>query len=60
MIGEIANVLAQAEINIDDIEILRVREGEGGSIRLGFAKQGAANQAVAVLTQRGIQARTID
>ena len=37
-----------------------MREGEGGSIRLGFAKQGAANQAVAVLTQRGIQARTID
>jgi prephenate dehydrogenase len=36
VIAEVATSLASAGINIKDIEVLKVREGEGGSLRLGF------------------------
>ncbi|MFY9204095.1 MAG: prephenate dehydrogenase/arogenate dehydrogenase family protein, partial [Limnochordia bacterium] len=55
-IGEVAAILGGASINIDDIEILRVREGEGGSLRLGFAKPGAAAAAVRILKEQGYAA----
>jgi len=56
MIGKVAAILGTADINIDDIEILRIREGEGGTLRLGFAKVGAAQRAVQVLSQHGFTA----
>ena len=55
-IGEVAAILGAEKINIDDIEILRVREGEGGTLRLGFAKEGSAIRAVEVLKSRGYAA----
>ena len=36
IIGKIAGTLGEAKINIAEIEILHVREEEGGSIRIGF------------------------
>lgn len=57
MIGDMAQVLGQAGINIIDIEILRVREGDGGTIRLGFQSQEAADQAVTILRGKGIVAK---
>ncbi len=36
IIGKIAGTLGEAGINIAEIEILHVREEEGGSIRIGF------------------------
>ena len=36
IIGLIGTILGEQGINLIDIEILRVREGEGGTIRLGF------------------------
>lgn len=45
--------LAGAGVNISDIEILRVREGEGGTIRVGFATTGEQDQAVNILRQKG-------
>jgi len=56
--GSIANVtglLAQEGINIADIEILRVREGEGGSVRLGFATEGEQDNAIITLRAAGVQ-----
>ncbi len=57
MIGRVAAILGERAVNIDDIEILRVREGEGGTLRLGFSKEGAAVQAVKALQGRGFMCR---
>ncbi|OAT86415.1 prephenate dehydrogenase [Desulfotomaculum copahuensis] len=56
MIADLAAPLGRAGINITDIEILRVREGEGGTIRLAFATEEDRDAAVAVLKKEGIQA----
>ncbi len=55
MIAQIAGRLGDAGINISDIEILRVREGEGGSIRLAFATVNEQDEAVNILRQAGYQ-----
>jgi prephenate dehydrogenase len=52
----ILRYLSQAKLNIKDIEILRVREGEGGTLRLAFENDGAVDQAVTILTDRGFKA----
>ena len=49
MIGQMANQLGERNINIIDIEILRVREGDGGTIRFGFLNRDAAQEAVDIL-----------
>lgn len=49
--------LARAGINISDIEILRVREGEGGTIRLGFASGEEQEDALQVLREKGYPVR---
>lgn len=54
--GELAAVtglLADAGLNIIDIEILRVREGVGGTLRIGFESEEASDQAVRVLLSGG-------
>jgi len=58
MIAEVAGPPGRAGINIADIEILRVREGEGGTIRLAFATENERDQAAAILKQNGIQVLT--
>lgn len=60
VIGYVGQMLGQEGINISDIEILRVREGEGGTIRLGFTSASAAEQALNVLRQHGVTARWRD
>jgi prephenate dehydrogenase len=55
-IEEILHYLAQAELNIKDIEILRIREGEGGTLRLAFENDAAVEQAAAILTDCGFKA----
>ena len=57
IIAEIAVALSREHININDIEIMKVREGEGGTIRLGFDAEDAAERALAVLRGLGYQAR---
>lgn len=53
VIGRLAGVLGDHGINIEDIEILRLREGEGGTIRLGFATEEECTQAFSVLAGNG-------
>lgn len=58
--GEIAAVtslLAKENVNLIDIEILRVREGEGGTVRLGFESDADRDRAMTILRENGYRAR---
>jgi prephenate dehydrogenase len=54
--ARVAALLAQAEINIKDVEVLSMRE-DGGALRLGFQTLEEAAQAREVLQQAGYTAR---
>ena len=54
VIGFIGMLLGDKNINIIDIEILRVREGDGGTIRLGFKSEKERDQGEAVLKENNI------
>jgi len=58
-IHEATGLLAAEGINIVDIEIMRVREGEGGTLRLALADAEAAERAVKILTAHGYTARRL-
>ncbi|MFX4263674.1 prephenate dehydrogenase/arogenate dehydrogenase family protein [Pelotomaculum propionicicum] len=49
--------LAESGVNITEIEILRVREGEGGTIRVGFATEPEQENAIRVLREKGYTVR---
>jgi prephenate dehydrogenase len=51
ILAHITTTLAEASINISDIEVLRVREGERGSIKLGFRRQEELSKARNVLQE---------
>ncbi|MCD6334722.1 MAG: prephenate dehydrogenase [Candidatus Latescibacteria bacterium] len=57
MIAEISVPLAEAEVNIKDIEVLKVREDEGGTLRLAFGTEEEARMAVGILEGKGFKAR---
>lgn len=57
VIAEIGQVLGAQGININDIEVMKVREGEGGTLRLGFDSAASAENALEILTRRGYVAR---
>lgn len=57
VIADIAGVLAAQGINIKDIEVLKVREGEGGTIRLAFETPDEAKSAVGLLAGSDYTAR---
>jgi prephenate dehydrogenase len=57
VIADIAVTLSREEININDIEIVKVREGEGGTMRLGFDSSAAATRSLEVLNGMGYEAR---
>jgi prephenate dehydrogenase len=56
VIAQIATALSSEKININDIEVLKVREGEGGTLRLGFDSEKAADRALEVLKRMAYQA----
>jgi prephenate dehydrogenase len=56
MIALMANACAKENINIKDIEVLKVRENEAGTIRLAFETRDVAHKAVALLKNLGITA----
>jgi len=57
MIARIATELARLKINIKDIEVLKVREGEGGTLRLAFELEKEALIAVELLNSIGYTSR---
>lgn len=52
-IGKLTGLLGEAEINIDAIEIIHVRELSGGSIRLGFRDRESRLKALDLLQNNG-------
>ncbi len=56
IIGKLGAILSEDNINIVDIEILRVREGDGGTIRLGVPSVSDAHRAVSALQNHAIKA----
>ena len=57
VIADIATACSERDLNIKDIEVVKVREGEGGTLRLAFEREEEALEAVAHLTERGYTAR---
>lgn len=57
IIAGLAQTLASSHINIKDIEVLKVRENEGGTIRLAFDSPATALNAVKILNTCGFKAR---
>ncbi|WP_420454100.1 prephenate dehydrogenase/arogenate dehydrogenase family protein [Rubrivirga sp.] len=55
-LASVTSALADANLNIKDMELLRVREGEGGAFRLAFADGPTADAAVRVLRALGLRA----
>ena len=56
IIGLLGSYLGEKGINIADIEILRVREGDGGTIRIGVSREEDGPAAVEALLSHGIKA----
>jgi prephenate dehydrogenase len=57
VIADFAGHLAEVGINICDLEILRVRDGEGGTIRVAFAAEEERDDALWVLREKGYTVR---
>jgi prephenate dehydrogenase len=57
VIARIAGTLAEIGVNIKDIEVMKVREGEGGTLRLAFEDDTAAANAIRRLEDIGFSAR---
>ena len=57
MIAKIANILSEKNINIIDIEILRVREGEDGAIRIGLKEEKDLRAAFQLLQQNNFEVK---
>jgi len=55
-IGKIATLLGEKDLNIAEVEILHVREEEGGSIRFGFRSQDQRDSALEVLKNEDYRA----
>ncbi len=53
---KMTGILAKKRINIKDIELLKIREGTGGTFRLSFDSASGAALAVKVLQKRGFDA----
>lgn len=53
-ISSLAGCLGSEGININDIEILRVREGEGGTIRLALSSESDQEKAIKTLRANGV------
>lgn len=57
MLARLTTALADADISIMDIELLKIREGEGGTFRLAFHDAHTATRAVEILCGIGFRAR---
>jgi len=60
MVAIIANTLYEKNINIKDIEVLKIREDEGGTMRLAFATAGDRETAMRLLGEKGLECRKRD
>lgn len=59
IIGELAGILGSKGINISDIDILRVREGQGGTMSIAFASQEERQRALDLLQSEGYRVEVL-
>lgn len=55
VIANISNALFRNKIDIRDIELIKMREGEGGIFRLSFSNKPEAEQAIRILNEAGYE-----
>ncbi|MEX0602248.1 MAG: prephenate dehydrogenase [Bacteroidota bacterium] len=55
MLAKLTTAMAQAGINIKDLELVKVREGAGGTFRLSFDGDAVANRAARLLRRKGFE-----
>jgi prephenate dehydrogenase len=55
MMAKMTSVLAKADINIKDIELVKVREGRGGTFRLAFESKETSGRAAVILKRAGFE-----
>ncbi len=60
VIAGLATVLAEHDINIKDIEVLKIREGEGGTIRMAFISEENRNRAIQLIRDIGFTCHARD
>jgi prephenate dehydrogenase len=60
VIAGIANSLAAYQINIKDIEVVKIREGDSGTIRLALESEVNRNEAIKILNNIGFVTRVKD
>ncbi len=58
MLARLTSSLAKAKINIKDLELMKVREGRGGTFRLAFDSRETAARATAILRRTGFEIGT--
>lgn len=58
VLSKISTALYQGGLNIKDIELLRVREGIGGTFRLSFGNEKEAQKAIEIITELGYKVFT--
>ena len=59
VLAEMTTALTEAGLNIKDIELLKFREGTGGTFRLGFPDEADADAAVEVLAATDFRAHRL-
>ena len=59
VLAEMTTALTEADLNIKDIELLKFREGTGGTFRLGFPNEADADAAVEVLAATDFRAHRL-
>ncbi len=57
VLAAISGGLAAHDVNIMDIELLKVREGEGGTFRMAFRDEATAERAIVLLNEAGFRSR---
>jgi prephenate dehydrogenase len=55
MLAAITGSLARAGVNIKDMELMKIREGSGGTFRLSFESAEVAKRAGKILRRRGFE-----
>jgi len=55
MLAKMTAIIARHRLNIKDIELVKIREGAGGTFRLWFETNQAASRAATVLRKKGFE-----
>ncbi len=57
VLAKVAAILAEHQINIKDIEVLKIREDEGGTFRVAFGERADQERALELLAAAGFECR---